>query len=63
MRSNEGIFLERFAEIYMFWIREAPMVAKAKMYNDPYEIPYIRLKDTAWGKQYKEREGYEYGEN
>ena len=63
MRSNEELFLERFTEIYMFWIREAPMVVKAKMYNDTYEIPYVKLSETTWGKQYKEREGKEYGEN
>jgi hypothetical protein len=60
--KNEKLLLERFTEIYMFWIREAPMVVKAKMYNDPYEIPYVSLRDTTWGKSIKALYGKEYDE-
>ena len=57
------ISLEKFTNVYMFWLGEAPSVQKALWCRPANEIPYARLKDTTWGKQFKEREGHNYGEN
>lgn len=38
------------------------MVEKAKAAKCPHKIPYVRLKDTEWGRKFKALYGREWNE-
>lgn len=47
---------------YRFLTNQSTMVQKALSAKCRHEVPHIRLKDTEWGRKYKQLYGKVYGE-